>query len=37
MELLDTQWQTEHLASLGVIEVPRLQYLDLLAQAVRSQ
>jgi leucyl/phenylalanyl-tRNA--protein transferase len=35
MMLLDTQWQTEHLASLGVIEVPRLQYLNLLASAVR--
>jgi leucyl/phenylalanyl-tRNA---protein transferase len=34
MILLDTQWKTEHLGSLGVIEVPRLQYLSLLAEAV---
>jgi len=37
MLLLDTQWQTDHLASLGVIEVPRLRYLELLAEAVRPQ
>ena len=35
MLLLDTQWQTEHLASLGVIEVPRREYLVLLAEAMR--
>jgi leucyl/phenylalanyl-tRNA---protein transferase len=29
--LVDTQWQTPHLASLGVAEVPRAEYLDLLA------
>lgn len=34
MTLLDTQWSTEHLASLGVVEVPRPQYLSLLASAV---
>ena len=27
MQLLDVQWCTEHLASLGAIEVPRAQYL----------
>ena len=25
--LLDTQWRTEHLASLGVVDVPRPHYL----------
>jgi leucyl/phenylalanyl-tRNA--protein transferase len=34
MQLLDVQWCTEHLASLGSIEVPRQQYLALLAAAV---
>jgi leucyl/phenylalanyl-tRNA---protein transferase len=28
--LIDTQWQTPHLASLGVIEIDRSEYLDLL-------
>lgn len=32
--LLDVQWLTEHLASLGAIEVPREQYLDRLARAL---
>jgi leucyl/phenylalanyl-tRNA--protein transferase len=32
--LLDVQWQTEHLASLGVVEVPRDRYLELVADAV---
>jgi len=32
--LLDVQWQTEHLASLGVVEVDRPDYLDLLAEAL---
>lgn len=32
--LLDVQWQTQHLATLGVIEVPRTQYLGMLADAV---
>lgn len=32
--LLDVQWQTDHLASLGVVEVPRTEYLRLLAAAV---
>jgi leucyl/phenylalanyl-tRNA--protein transferase len=34
MQLLDVQWCTEHLASLGAIEVPREQYLARLAGAV---
>ncbi|MEY4175016.1 MAG: hypothetical protein RI900_2181 [Actinomycetota bacterium] len=33
--LLDVQWRTEHLASLGVIDIPRPQYLDRLAAAIR--
>jgi leucyl/phenylalanyl-tRNA---protein transferase len=32
--LLDVQWRTPHLASLGVVEVPRSTYLDLLGQAL---
>jgi leucyl/phenylalanyl-tRNA--protein transferase len=32
--LLDVQWRTPHLASLGVVEVPRARYLELLADAV---
>ncbi|MCU1360764.1 MAG: leucyl/phenylalanyl-tRNA--protein transferase [Ilumatobacteraceae bacterium] len=32
--LLDVQWQTEHLASLGVIEVSRARYRTLLAEAL---
>lgn len=32
--LLDVQWQTEHLASLGVVAVPRERYLDLVSDAV---
>ena len=34
MSLLDTQWSTEHLASLGVIDIPRADYLARLADAV---
>ena len=32
--LLDVQWLTPHLASLGAVEVPRTQYLNLLANAL---
>jgi leucyl/phenylalanyl-tRNA--protein transferase len=32
--VLDTQWRTDHLASLGVIEVPRASYLARLTQAL---
>jgi leucyl/phenylalanyl-tRNA--protein transferase len=32
--LLDVQWTTPHLASLGAIDMPRAQYLDLVAAAV---
>jgi leucyl/phenylalanyl-tRNA---protein transferase len=34
MRLLDVQWCTAHLASLGSIEIPRPQYLALLAEAL---
>lgn len=36
MELLDTQWRTEHLETLGCIAVPREKYLHLLASAVQA-
>jgi leucyl/phenylalanyl-tRNA--protein transferase len=32
--LLDVQWSTPHLSSLGVVEVPRSTYLDLLGDAL---
>jgi leucyl/phenylalanyl-tRNA--protein transferase len=32
--LLDTQWQTPHLATLGVVEVPRADYLTRLEKAL---
>ena len=32
--LLDVQWLTPHLASLGAVDVPRARYLDLLAEAL---
>jgi leucyl/phenylalanyl-tRNA---protein transferase len=34
MTLLDVQWTSAHLESLGVIEVPRRRYLQLLAEAL---
>jgi leucyl/phenylalanyl-tRNA---protein transferase len=34
--LLDVQWLTPHLASLGAIEVPRVRYLALLARALTA-
>lgn len=36
-ELLDVQWQTPHLASLGVVAVPRHEYLRLLAAALTER
>jgi leucyl/phenylalanyl-tRNA--protein transferase len=33
--LLDVQWTTPHLESLGAIDVPRAQYLELVADAIR--
>jgi leucyl/phenylalanyl-tRNA--protein transferase len=35
VRLLDTQWQTPHLATLGVLEVPRRDYLARLEQALK--
>ena len=32
--LLDVQWRTDHLATLGVIEIPRSEYLERLREAV---
>ena len=32
--LLDVQWTTEHLASLGAVDVSRAQYLERLADAL---
>jgi len=32
--LLDTQWQTPHLAQFGAYEVPRSEYLRLLRAAL---
>ncbi len=36
MTLLDVQWCTDHLESLGAIEVSREQYLALLAEALST-
>ena len=33
--LLDTQWQTPHLSTLGVVEVPRQEYLRRLERALQ--
>jgi leucyl/phenylalanyl-tRNA--protein transferase len=33
--LLDVQWTTDHLRSLGAVDVPRSRYVELLAEAVR--
>jgi len=34
VELLDVQWSTPHLSSLGVIDIPRVDYLARLAHAI---
>lgn len=34
--LLDTQFQTRHLAQFGVIEIPRPRYRELLAEAIEA-
>jgi len=34
VKLLDVQWTTPHLVSVGAIDVPRSEYLELLADAV---
>jgi leucyl/phenylalanyl-tRNA--protein transferase len=31
--VLDVQWRTDHLASLGVVAVPRPEYAELLVRA----
>jgi leucyl/phenylalanyl-tRNA--protein transferase len=36
MALLDVQWRTDHLESLGAVEVSRKRYLALLAEAVAT-
>jgi leucyl/phenylalanyl-tRNA--protein transferase len=36
MTLLDVQWRTDHLASLGAIDVDRQRYLALLADALAT-
>lgn len=33
--LLDVQWRTDHLATLGVVEIPRDDYLALAASAIQ--
>ena len=35
--LLDVQWSTPHLASLGVVEIPRSEYLERLAAALAER
>jgi leucyl/phenylalanyl-tRNA--protein transferase len=35
--LLDVQWTTSHLQSLGAVDVPRSQYLELLAAAIDGE
>jgi leucyl/phenylalanyl-tRNA--protein transferase len=32
--LLDVQWATDHLRTMGAVDIPRTHYLELLAQAV---
>ncbi len=34
--LIDVQWATDHLVSLGVVEIARLDYLDRLVEAVAA-
>jgi leucyl/phenylalanyl-tRNA--protein transferase len=34
--IIDVQWRTPHLATLGVTEVPRSEYLRLLAVALTA-
>lgn len=33
---LDVQWTTDHLASLGAVDLPRRRYLELLADAIEA-
>lgn len=32
--LIDAQWNTDHLSSLGAVTIPRIEYLELLDEAV---
>jgi leucyl/phenylalanyl-tRNA---protein transferase len=34
--LLDTQWTTGHLEQFGAVDIPRRQYLELLAEAIEQ-
>jgi leucyl/phenylalanyl-tRNA---protein transferase len=34
--LLDTQWTTGHLEQFGAVDIPRRQYLELLAEAIEK-
>ena len=34
--IVDVQWRTDHLATLGIVEVPRSQYLRMLAAALTA-
>jgi leucyl/phenylalanyl-tRNA--protein transferase len=36
VELLDVQWHTDHLGSLGAVAIPRNEYLERLRRAVRA-
>jgi len=36
-QLLDVQWRTPHLATLGVVDISRAEYLERLAHAVRTK
>lgn len=36
MSLLDVQWCSDHLASLGAIDIPRVEYLALLRETTRA-
>ena len=35
--LIDTQWRTEHLSSLGVTQWPRARYLQAIAPLVDAE
>jgi leucyl/phenylalanyl-tRNA--protein transferase len=35
--LLDVQWTTPHLVSVGAVDVPRQEYLELLADAIADR
>jgi leucyl/phenylalanyl-tRNA--protein transferase len=37
MTLLDVQWRTDHLESLGAVEIDRERYLGMLAEAIATR